>query len=119
MRCSEVSEGGKHKTQRADSKTNPLQPFSAAKTLAPRSDSHLGHELEAPFYPGEGLLVQDAGLVRGHDGRVDEAQEHGAAHGADAVLREPLTHHLGGMEGAGTDGRMGGKRGADGGEEKV
>lgn len=56
---------------------------------------HLGHELEAALDAGRGFLVQDARLVRGHDGGVDEAQEHGAAHGPDAVLGEALAHHLG------------------------
>lgn len=56
---------------------------------------HLGHELEAALDAGRGFLVQDARLVRGHDGGVDEAQEHGAAHGPDAVLGKALAHHLG------------------------
>lgn len=63
---------------------------------------YLGHELEAALDPRQGLLLQDAGLVRRHDGRVNEAQEHGAAHRANAVLWETLTHHLredGGKEG--------------------
>lgn len=55
---------------------------------------YLGHEFETPFYPGEGLLVQDAGLIGRHNSWVDEAQEHGAAHRTNAVLWEPLTHHL-------------------------
>lgn len=59
-----------------------------------RSRSHLGHELQAPFYAGKRLLLQDSSLVGGHDGRVDKPQEHGASHRSDAVLWEALAHHL-------------------------
>lgn len=55
---------------------------------------YLGHEFETSLYPGQRLLVQDASLIGRHDGWVDEAQEHGAAHSPNAVLREPLAHHL-------------------------
>lgn len=55
---------------------------------------YLGHKFETPFYPGQGLLVQDAGLIGRYNSWVDEAQEHGAAHRTNAVLWEPLTHHL-------------------------
>lgn len=90
--------------------------YSVASQIHHVVRPHLGHEFETPFYPGQGLLVQDAGLIGRHNGWVDEAQEHGAAHRTNAVLREPLTHHLCGMEGAGTD--RWGKRGTDGGEER-
>ena len=55
---------------------------------------YLRHQLEPPFYPGWRFFIQNAGLIRGHDGRVNKAEEHGATHGTDAVLREALAHHL-------------------------
>lgn len=81
---------------------------------------YLGHEFETPFYPGERLLVQDAGLIWRHNSWVDEAQEHGAAHRTNAVLWEPLTHHLcgGGWREQGERGGVGDKWGKFGTGEK-
>lgn len=60
--------------------------------------SYFGHELEAPLDARRRFFVQDPRFVRRDNGGIDEAQEHGAAHGADAVLGKTLTHHLPGEE---------------------
>ena len=57
----------------------------------------LGHEHEAALDVGRRLVLYNAHLHRRHDGRVDEAQEHDGAHGANVRLlaaREALAQDL-------------------------
>lgn len=57
----------------------------------------LGHEDESAFDVRRRLLLDDPHLEGGDNGRVDEAEEHDRAHGADVVLlalREPFAQDL-------------------------
>ena len=56
--------------------------------------TYLGHEFETPFYPRQGLFIQNPCLIRGHDSWVHKAQKHSTAYCTNAVLGESLAHHL-------------------------
>jgi hypothetical protein len=56
--------------------------------------TYLGHEFKTPFYPRQGLFIQNPCLVRGHDSWVHKPQKHSTAYCTNAVLGESLAHHL-------------------------